>query len=91
MFLNKSQYLGKAVEIAGDEVTFDKMINAYEKVYGKKLWSIHLPNSLFSSGDLGKMVIWINKHGYKADLKANREAITELLTYDQFIAQKRQV
>ena len=91
MFLNKSQYLGKAVEISGDEVTFDKMINAYQKVYRKKLWSIKLPYALFSKGDLGKMVVWINKHGYQADLKANREAIPELLTYEQFIAQKRQV
>ncbi len=89
MFLNKENYLFQAVEIAGDDVTFSKMIAAYQKVYGKTPRSIKLPASLFSMGDLGKMITWINKYGYQADLRMNRAELPDLLTYEQFIALKK--
>ena len=91
MFLHPETYLGKAVEIAGDAVTFDKMIAAYQKVYGKTPASIKLPGGLFSKGDLGKMFTWISKYGYEADIAANRKAIPGLLTYEQFIARRKAV
>jgi uncharacterized protein YbjT (DUF2867 family) len=89
VFLHPESYLSQAIEIAGDEVTFPQMISAYERVYGKKPRSMWLPASLFSRGDLGKMFIWLNKYGYEADLKANRAAIPDLLTYEQFLALKK--
>src|SRR6266550_1743897 len=89
IFLHRDEYLGKAIEIAGDEVTFGKMIKAYQKAYGKTPKSIRLPGGLFSKGDLGKMFTWIRKHGYQADIAANRKAIPDLLTYEQFIAKKK--
>jgi uncharacterized protein YbjT (DUF2867 family) len=91
MFLHPEAFLGSAVEIAGDEVTFDKMIATYQKVYGKRPTSIPLPGWLFSRGDLGKMFTWINKYGYQADISANRKAIPNLMTYEQFIAKKEAV
>jgi uncharacterized protein YbjT (DUF2867 family) len=91
MFLHPEAFIGSAVEIAGDEVTFDKMIAAYQNVYGKRPKSISLPGWLFSRGDLGKMITWINKYGYQADISANRKAIPDLLTYEQFIAKRKAV
>lgn len=91
IFLHPETYLGQAVEIAGDAVTFDKMIAAYKKVYGKTPMSIKLPSGLFSKGDLGKMFTWINKYGYEADIADNRKAIPGLLTYEQFIAKRKAV
>jgi uncharacterized protein YbjT (DUF2867 family) len=91
MFLNPQEYLGKAVEVAGDEVTFANMITAYRHVYGKTPRSIVLSGKLFSQGDLGKMFTWISKEGYKADLAMNRRVIPGLLTYEQFIAQKKAI
>jgi uncharacterized protein YbjT (DUF2867 family) len=91
IFLQPEAFLGTAVEIAGDEVTFEKMLAAYQKVYGKRPKSIPLPGWLFSRGDLGKMFTWINKYGYQADIAANRKAIPDLLTYEQFIAKKKPI
>lgn len=91
MFLHPEVYLGRAVEIASDEVTFDKMIAAYKKVYGKTPASIKLPGGLFSKGDLGKMFTWISKYGYQANIAANRKAVPGLLTYEQFIAKRKTV
>lgn len=91
MFRHPAEYIGKAVEIAGDEVTFNKMITAYQHVYGKTPRSIKLPSGMFSQGDLGKMFTWISKYGYQADIAANRRAIPDLLTYEQFIAKRKAV
>jgi uncharacterized protein YbjT (DUF2867 family) len=89
VFSHPATYLSKAIEIAGDEVTFPQMISAYQKVYGKRPRSMWLPASLFSRGDLGKMFTWLSKYGYEADLAANRAAIPDLLTFEQFLALKK--
>jgi uncharacterized protein YbjT (DUF2867 family) len=88
-FLHPEIYLSKAIEIAGDELTYSQMITAYQKVYGRKPRSMWLPSFLFSRGDLGKMFTWLRTFGYQADLKANREAIPDLLTYERFLALKK--
>ncbi len=88
VLLHPEAYLSTASEIAGDEVTFSQMIAAYQKVYGKKPKSMWLPQALFSRGDVGKMFTWLSQYGYQADLKANRAAIPDLLTFKQFLALK---
>jgi uncharacterized protein YbjT (DUF2867 family) len=89
MFLHPQQYLGKAVEIAGDQVTFGQMVKAYQAVYGKKPKSIKLPSKLFSRGDAGKMIIWLDKYGYRADIAAVRKEVPDILTFEQFLAKKK--
>lgn len=91
MLENPELYLGRAVEIAGDAVTYDSMVSAYRKVYGRTPRSIRLSSSLFSFGELGKMIAWIDKHGYAADLEENRRAIPDMLDYEQFISKRRQI
>jgi uncharacterized protein YbjT (DUF2867 family) len=89
MFLHPERYVSRAVEIAGDEVTFSQMIAAYKKVYVKTPASMWFPSSLFSMGDTGKMFTWITKYGYQADLTMNRAEIPDLLTFEQFLALKK--
>src|SRR6266852_5974398 len=89
MFLHRELYLSRAVEIAGDEVTFSQMVSAYKKVYGKTPGSMWFPSSLFSMGDLGKMFTWITRYGYQADLSMNRAEIPDLLTFERFLALKK--
>jgi uncharacterized protein YbjT (DUF2867 family) len=86
---HRDTYLSKAIEIAGDAVTFSQMLAAYQRVYGQQPRSMWLPSALFSRGDLGKMFTWLRTYGYEADLEANRAAIPDLLTYEQFLALKR--
>jgi uncharacterized protein YbjT (DUF2867 family) len=89
VFMHPERYVSRAVEIAGDEVTFAQMIAAYNKVYGKTPASMRLPSSLFSRGDTGKMFRWITTYGYQADLTMNRAEIPDLLTFEQFLALKQ--
>lgn len=89
MFTRPEKYLGTAVEIAGDAVTFDQMIEAYQQVYGRTPRSMSLPASWLPRGDAGRMFAWISKEGYRADLALNRAAIPDLLTFRRFLALRR--
>lgn len=89
VFGNPEQYLGAAVEIAGDEVTFEQMLHAYQQVYGKRPRTAPWPTALLPRGDAGRMFTWISREGYRADLTANRAAIPDLLTFEQFLALHR--
>ena len=86
MFAEPDTYLGAAVEIAGDAVTFGQMIQAYQRVYGRRPRSMSLPVSWMLRGDDGRMFTWISTEGYRADLAQNRAAIPDLLTFEQFLA-----
>lgn len=86
MFAHPTRYLGTAVEIAGDELTFGQMITAYQRVYGRRPRSMPLPASMLPRGDMGRMFTWISHEGYRADLAANRAAIPDLLTFERFLA-----
>ena len=85
MFANPAEYLGGAVEIAGDAVTFGQMIDAYERVYGRRPRTMPLPTSWLLRGDAGRMFNWISTEGYRADLDLNRAAIPDLLTFERFL------
>ena len=96
MFLNREKFLYKAVEIAGDEVDFGKVMAAYKKVYGKtptppESSQAQTPATQrpWPSADFEKMFKWITTYGYEADLETNRREIPDLLTYEQFIALKK--
>lgn len=86
MFSHPGDYLGAAVEIVGDAVTFEQMIQAYQRVYGRTPRSMPLPASWLLRGDTGRMFTWISEHGYRADLARNRAAIPDLLTFQRFLA-----
>ncbi|HJP74445.1 MAG TPA: NmrA/HSCARG family protein [Pseudonocardiaceae bacterium] len=86
MFTHPAEYLGAAVEIAGDAVTFEQMIESYQQVYGRTPRSMSLPASWLLRGDAGRMFTWISKEGYRADLARNRAAIPDLLTFQRFLA-----
>ncbi len=88
ILLSHNKYLGKAVEIAGDEISYSQIIRAYQRIYGKKPRSIKFPIALFAVGDLGKMFNWLDKHGYRADIPALRKEIPDILTYERFIAKR---
>lgn len=92
MFTKPEDFLGRAVEIAGDEVTFAGIVAAYRDVYGRTPRSAKLPAGLFGRGGaMGTMMTWMREQGYQADIAANRRAVPDMLTYRQFLALHRQM
>ena len=89
MFQERDRFLGKAIEITGDELDQQKMMAAYRDVYGRTP-ETPVPTPVpWLNADFEKMIEWIDLHGYKADIEMNRREIPGLLTYEKFLALKR--
>jgi uncharacterized protein YbjT (DUF2867 family) len=67
-------YLGKAIEIAGDELTEPQIAETFSRVIGRPVQYSDKP-MMPSSGDdaeVNKMMNWFNEKGYEADIPALR-------------------
>ena len=82
-FLHPQEFTGKSIEIAGDEVTYEQMQQAYKKVYGKSQASIRVPGWLLGYG--GKMFKWFRDGGYRADIPYCRRAVPDMLTFEAWL------
>lgn len=74
-FLNPDTYKGKAISLAGDELTFEGMSLVFEQKTGRTLPMAFRPLcSLFMAAvkDMGYMFRWFHEHGYKADISKLR-------------------
>jgi uncharacterized protein YbjT (DUF2867 family) len=89
-FLNPDKYLGKSIEIAGDELTFKEIQSAWKNSKGKSQFCIRLPMFVISMmGEGGVMFRWFGAHGYKADISACREQVGGMLTFNQWLSGKK--
>ncbi|KAL3440695.1 hypothetical protein BJX65DRAFT_290128 [Aspergillus insuetus] len=80
-FLNPEQYKGKAISLAGDELTFDGMNSIFEQKTGQPLPMTFRPVCSFFMAmmkDMGYMFKWFRDEGYKADIARLRELHPEM-------------
>jgi uncharacterized protein YbjT (DUF2867 family) len=82
-FSQPDSFMGKATEIAGDELNYEKLQEAYRNVTGKQQFCLKMPSFIFGGG--GKMFRWFKKHGYQADLQFCRETIKDTLTFEKWL------
>jgi len=75
---------GQAIEIAGDEVTYDRVLAAFKGARGRG------PSRFgFGSGankvdpDIVAMIEWCKKGGFRADIDACRDLLPELANIDR--------
>ncbi|MAG36081.1 MAG: NmrA family transcriptional regulator [Dehalococcoidia bacterium] len=73
-FSKPKQFIGQALEIAGDEVTLEQAVRTCREVRGKRPWFVPLPDWLLGrmDRDLATMNRWLREHGYAADIPALR-------------------
>ncbi|HYV45218.1 MAG TPA: NmrA/HSCARG family protein [Myxococcaceae bacterium] len=87
-FAEREKYLGKAIEIAGDELVLSQIQAAYRAKTGKKERA--LPYPAFMLGvlpfDLRTMIKWFGSSGYAADLPAVRAIHPGVMTLPQWLA-----
>lgn len=87
-FLNPDQYQGKAISLAGDELTFDQMEQAFSRRIGEALPTTFRPICSFfmaAMKDMGYMFKWFNDEGYGADIQRLREINPEMKTFDAWL------
>jgi hypothetical protein len=86
-FSDPEKYLGNAIEIAGDELTYEEIQSAWKKLKGKSQFCLRLPSFLISMmGEAGTMFLWFGTHGYKANINACKEQYGGMLTFEQWLA-----
>ncbi|GKZ36203.1 hypothetical protein AbraIFM66950_007199 [Aspergillus brasiliensis] len=83
-FLNPDKYKGKALSLAGDELTFQGMGLIFEQRTGQPLPTTFRPVcSLFMAmmKDMGYMFQWFRNEGYKADIPRLRAIHPEMMDF----------
>jgi uncharacterized protein YbjT (DUF2867 family) len=83
-FADPSAWIGKALEIAGDELTEPEIAATFAKVIGRPVELGSDPR--ISADEEGrKMLAWFNEKGYKADIPALRGLYPELTSFETWL------
>ncbi|MFF2539278.1 NmrA/HSCARG family protein [Streptomyces cyaneofuscatus] len=80
-FDRPAEFIGREIELAGDEITFPQVAEVYERITGT-------PSRLEAMPIEERMFEWFAEEGYQADIPALRELHPGLLTFEQFLAQR---
>ena len=87
-FANPEQYLGKTIELAGDELTESQTADTFTKVIGRPV-KLTMPtgggNRRRSEEEMQAMFNFFNGEGYDADISALRKLHPGLLTLEQWL------
>ncbi|PWY94345.1 NAD(P)-binding protein, partial [Aspergillus sclerotioniger CBS 115572] len=70
-FLNPEAYKGKAVSLAGDELTFDQMVQVFQQKTGQRLpttFQFVCSLLLATMKDMGSMYQWFHDEGFGVDI-----------------------
>lgn len=88
-FEQKTTFLDKAIEIAGDELTPAQIADVFQRVFGKPLRFTEVSVEQLHSFDpeLGNMFAWFNQSGYQADIAALRQLDPSLKTLEEWLKQ----
>ncbi len=88
-FEQKATFLGREIEIAGDELTPAQITEVFQHVLGKPLHFIEVPVEQLRRVDpeLGNMFAWFNQSGYQADIAALRQLYPPLKTLEAWLKQ----
>ena len=86
-FTNPEQYLGKTIELAGDELTESQIADTFAKVIGRPV-KLTMPTGgggRRSEEEMKAMFNFFNGEAYDADIPALRKLHPGLLTLEQYL------
>jgi uncharacterized protein YbjT (DUF2867 family) len=86
-FARPQEFIGKALEIAGDSLTMPQVAEAFTQVSGQPVRFVEQPLEQVRSfnAEMGDMMAWFNDHGYAADIPALRKLRPGLLTFEAWL------
>ena len=88
-FLHPEQYLNKTLDIAGDEVTYPQLLDAYKKVFNAEPKRSNLMKFLLMNmmPEIKKMMNWYREPRFTADIKHLRTIHPSLTKIEDYFRQ----
>jgi uncharacterized protein YbjT (DUF2867 family) len=85
-FAQPQQFIGKAIEIAGDDLTFPQQAEVFSKVIGRPIRYAPELVQRWGEGEEGEILNrWFDEQGYKADIPALRAIYPALMDFEAFL------
>jgi uncharacterized protein YbjT (DUF2867 family) len=87
-FAEPEQWIGRAIELAGDELTMPQAAERFGRVIGRPVQYVQVPLAEVRrtrGEDQATMVTWFNQVGYGADLPTLRAIYPALTTLEQWL------
>ncbi|KAH8429553.1 NmrA/HSCARG family protein [Aspergillus melleus] len=92
-FVRPDEFEGKALSLAGDELTFEQMAAAFERLTGRRVpTTFRLPvwAMMAAVKELGYMFKWFHDEGYGADLAEMRRMNPGLKDFGKWLVEESQ-
>lgn len=93
-FSNPDEWMGRAVEIAGDELSMTKVAEMFSRSLNREVKYVQVPWDAFEQQvgkELALMYAWFESYGYKADIDALRKQYPQLASFESFLRTQRWV
>lgn len=90
-FLHPERYSGKAIGLAGDNVSIEDMTKTFQNKVGSALpetYGIFGNALLWASSEMGLMIKWFKNEGYGVDINALRRIHPGLLNFETWLEKK---
>ncbi|MGY0060501.1 NmrA/HSCARG family protein [Streptomyces sp. LZ34] len=90
-FDKPAEFIGKKIEIAGDELTVRQVAEVFTRVDGvpTRFGRQPIEQLRAEAEEVANMFDWLNEKGYQADTAALRERYPELLTLEAWLSKNR--
>jgi uncharacterized protein YbjT (DUF2867 family) len=89
-FADPERWIGREVDIAGDEMTMPEMARIFGQITGREVRYVQIPWDQFrrTAGDeVTRMYEWFDEEGYEADISALHKEYPGLTTFEQYLRQ----
>jgi uncharacterized protein YbjT (DUF2867 family) len=87
-FEHPDEWLGREVDLAGDEQTMPEIAETFGRVIGREVEYYQVPWDQFEEQmgeEYAVMYRWFNDVGYEADIAALRQEYPELTTFERYL------
>ena len=87
-FENPEEWIGREVDLAGDEMTMPEVAGTFSRVVGREVGYYRVPWDQFEENageEATVMYRWFNDHGYEADITALREEHPGLIAFEEYL------
>jgi uncharacterized protein YbjT (DUF2867 family) len=90
-FDRPDEYIGKSMDLAGDEMTMPQVAAAFSRLTGKPVHYAYQPveDVRRTNAEAGKMFEWLNEQGYHVDIAALISLQPGLMSFETWLRKSR--